>query len=459
MEITKQLAQKCYDLKFDDLPDDVIDRAKYVLLDYIGVAARGSLSESSKPVHQLLASIGTEPGGAVVIGTGLKANSPYAAVANGTAAHAIELDDVVNAASLHPAVTVMSAAIAAAHMFPCTGETLIEAIVAGYEVTAKLGIALNPTAHYARGFHPTGTCGTFGSAVAAAKVMMLDVEKIIRAMGIAGSQAAGSMEYLSDGSFTKRLHGGWAAHSGLMAALLAKEGFTGPETILEGRFGFLHSYSLESNPELVLKGWGNPFQVMKTSIKPHSCCRYKQGPIDGVLQVMDEHKLSSGDIDSMIVGVLKTGIALVVTPEEKKYNPAGIVDAQFSMPFGAAVAAIYGKATLDEYTMENIQSSEVKSMMDRVVCKEDESLEPEFPRKWPASVTIKTKTGETFSARIEYPKGDPENPLAWDELINKFKGLAAPVYEADKIDKIVECVRNVEKLSDVKELEAILANA
>ena len=458
MEITKQLARKCYDLKFDDLPDDVIDRAKYVLLDYIGVAARGALSESSKPVHQLLESFGTEADGAVVIGTGLKVNSPYAALANGTAAHAIELDDVVNSASLHPAVTVMSASIAAAHLFPCTGKALIEAIVAGYEATVKLGMALNPTAHYARGFHPTATCGTLGSAVAASKIMKLDTDKIVCALGIAGSQAAGSMEYLSDGSFTKRLHGGWAAHSGLMAALLAKEGFTGPATIIEGKSGFLHSYSLESNPDLVLKDWGNPFQVLKTSIKPHSCCRYKQGPIDGVLQVMAEHHLTSGDIDTMAIGVLKTGMSLVVTPEEKKYNPAGIVDAQFSMPFGAAVAAMYGKATLDEYTMENIQSPEVKSMMDRVVCTEDESLEPEFPKKWPASVTIKTKTGEEFSARIEYPKGDPENPLVWEELINKFRMLTSPVYQKEKADEIVDCVRSVEKLDDVNDLEAILAN-
>ena len=146
-------------------------------------------------------------------------------------------------------------------------------------------------------------------------------------------------------------------------------------------------------------------------------------------------------------------------PKEKKYNPAGIVDAQFSMPFGAAVAAMYGKATLDEYTMENIQSPEVKSMMDRVVCKEDESLEPEFPKKWPASVTIKTKTGEEFSARIEYPKGDPENPLVWDELMNKFRTLTSPVYQKEKVDGIIDCVRSLERLDDVKDLEAILANA
>ena len=140
-------------------------------------------------------------------------------------------------------------------------------------------------------------------------------------------------------------------------------------------------------------------------------------------------------------------------------QPSASLDVPSSdQSFGAAVAALYGKATLDEYTMENIRSPEVKAMMSRVVCKEDESLEPEFPKKWPASVTIKTKTGETFSARIEYPKGDPENPLAWDELINKFKGLTSPVYPAEKIDKIVDGVRSVESLGNVKELEAILAS-
>ena len=456
MEETKQLAQKSYDLSFDTLPEEVVDRAKYLLLDYIGVAARGGLSESSIPVQRLFEKIGRQIDGAVVIGTDLKFNPPYAALANGTASHSIELDDVVNAASLHPGVVVMTTAFSAACLSPCTGKEMIEAIVAGYEVMVKLGIAMDPTAHYAQGFHPTGTCGTFAAAVTAGKILKLDASQISRALGIAGSQTAASMEFLSDGSFTKRFHAGWSAHSGLMAALLASEGFTGPDTILEGKFGFLHAYTSKADRKKILKDWGDPYQVLKTSIKPHSCCRYKQGPIDGVLQVMRENTLKPSDIEKITLGVLKTGHALVVVPKEQKYNPKSIVDAQFSMPFGAAVAVLYGKATLDEYTQENLRSSKVKKMMDRVVCKEDPGIEKDFPTKWPASVTVQTKAGKTFSLQIEFPKGDPENPLSWEEIIEKFQGLAQPVFSNDRLYQIIDRVRVLEKIDDVNSLSALL---
>lgn len=456
MEETRRLAQKCFDLKFDRLPEEVVDRAKYFFLDFVGVAARGALSDSSVPVQNLFRTIGMRDDGAVVIGTDQKLEPPYAALANGTAAHSIELDDVVNAASLHPAVAVMPAALAAAHLTPCSGKEFIEAVVAGYEVDIRLGIALNPSAHYAQGFHPTGTCGTLAAAVTAAKILKLDPAKMVRAMGIAGSQAAASMEFLSDGSFTKRLHPGWAAHSGLLAALLAREGFTGPATILEGKFGFFHAYSPKSEPEKLLEDWASPYHVMRTSIKPHSCCRYKQGPIDAVLKIMGENRLSPDDVESAVVGVLKTGHALVVVPQDLKYRPESVVDAQFSMPFGAAVAILYGKATLDEYTPENIASPQVREMMQRVRCVEDPSIEGEFPRKWQATATLRTKDGKSFSARIEYPKGDPENPLSWDELIRKFEGLASPVFDSEHLDRIVERTRALERIGDIGSFAAIL---
>ena len=174
MEETRNMVQRCHALTYEDLPDEVVDRAKYLLLDYLGVAARGALSESSRPVQALLRLFGNVPEGAVVIGTPARANPAFAALANGTAAHAVELDDVVNSASLHPGVTVMPAALAAAHNAGCTGRELIAAMVAGYEPTIRLGIALDPAAHYGRGFHPTGTCGIFGAAVAAAKMHRLD---------------------------------------------------------------------------------------------------------------------------------------------------------------------------------------------------------------------------------------------------------------------------------------------
>ena len=456
MKLTKDLVQGCHDLNYDALTTDVVDRVKYLFLDFIGVAARGALSDSSSPVQRLILNLDNARDGAVVIGTHRKADPSYAALANGTAAHSLELDDVVNEASLHPAVAIMPAALAAAHIAGCSGKELIAAITAGYEVMIKLGVALDPAAHYARGFHPTGTCGTMGAAITAAKILKLNQKAMMNALGIAGSQAAGSMEFLSDGAFTKRLHPGWAAHSGIIAALLARENFTGPGTIIEGRFGFLHAYSSGSKSGKVLQDWGDPWEVLHTSIKPHACCRYKQGPIDGILKIMHENHLDASQIEKVILGILQAGFAIVAEPEEQKSNPNSVVDAQFSMPFGAAAAILYGKATLDEYTMERINSTRVKELMDKISCVKDPELEKEFPKKWPASVTLLTKDGKTYSTRIDFPKGDPENPLTWDELIDKFRNLIAPVFLEARQNEIIERVRSLEQEEDLKAFSMLL---
>lgn len=456
MEVTKDLVQRCHDLNYDALTHDVVDRVKYLVLDFIGVAARGALSESSGPLQKYILNFDEARDGAVVIGTHLKASPSYAAMANGTAAHSLELDDVVNEASLHPAVAIMPAALAAAHLAGCSAKELIAAIATGYEVMIKLGVALDPAAHYARGFHPTGTCGTMGAAITAAKILKLDQKAMINALGIAGSQAAGSMEFLSDGAFTKRLHPGWAAHSGIIAALLARENFTGPGTIIEGRFGFLHAYSSGSKSGKVLQDWGDPWEVLRTSIKPHACCRYKQGPIDGILKIVRENNIDASQIEKVIIGILKAGFALIAEPEEQKSNPKSVVDAQFSMPFGAAVAILYGKATLDEYTLESINSARVRKLMKKISCVEDPELEKEFPKKWPAAVTLLTKDGKTYSSRIDYPKGDPENSLTWDELIDKFRNLVSPVFFEVKQNEIIARVKSLEKEQNLKVFSLLL---
>jgi 2-methylcitrate dehydratase PrpD len=457
MEVTKELIQRCHDLNYDALTTDVVDRVKYLFLDFIGVAARGSLSDSSGPVQKLILNLDHAQDGAVVIGTHLKANPSYAALANGTAAHSLELDDVVNEASLHPAVAIMPAALAAAHIAGCSGKELIAAITAGYEVMIKLGVALDPAAHYAQGFHPTGTCGTLGAAITAAKILKLNQKAMLNALGIAGSQAAGSMEFLSDGAFTKRLHPGWAAHSGIIAALLARENFTGPGTIIEGRFGFLHAYSSGSKSGKVLQDWGDPWEVLHTSIKPHACCRYKQGSIDGILKIVRQNNLDASQIEKVILGILQAGFAIVAEPEEQKSNPNSVVDAQFSMPFGAAVAILYGKATLDEYTMANVNSARVKALMDKISCVKDPELEKEFPKKWPASVTLMTKEGKAYSTRIDFPKGDPENQLTWDELIDKFRNLVSPIFSKARQTQIIDKVKSLEQVADVHALSLLLA--
>ena len=460
MYIAQQVARLSGDLTYEKLDEALVDRTKYLLLDFLGVALRGSITESSRLVQRFLTvNHVPPPDGVPVMGTPLIAEGSLAAIANGCAAHAIELDDVVNAASLHPAVTVMSAALSAAWISGCSGRELIEGIVAGYEMTVKLGIALDPAAHYAQGFHPTGTCGAFGAALAAARILKLDADRTANALGIAGSQASGSLEFLADGAFTKRFNAGWAAHAGLIAALLAREGFTGPASIIEGRLGFLHGYSPKSRAEKVLAGWGAPYEVMKTSIKPHACCRYKQGPIDCILAIVRENNLEEPDIERIVVSVLKAGQALVAEPRDKKLAPKSIVDAQFSMPFGAAMAVLYGRAFIDQYCRENIDSPRVRSLMERVICVSNDAIEKEFPDKWPAEVEIVTRDGKKFRKHLEFPKGDPENPLSWDEIIEKFNSLASAVLDAQRRTAIVHRVRAVNGEATIRPLMALLASS
>ncbi len=450
MGITRELAEFCASVKYENLSSEIVDRVKYHCLDFLGIASRGSLVESSQAVYRLVKDIGLSPEGAAVIGTDMRAAPQYAALANGTSAHSLELDDLHNESSAHPAVAIFPAAFAASELSDCDAKRFIEAVTVGYEVMTRLGKALNPAHHYTRGFHPTGTCGAFGAAAATSKILGMNPEKTTNALGIAGSQAAGSMEFLADGTWTKRFHAGWAAHSGIIAAMLAERGFTGPATIIEGRFGFLHSYSDGSDPARVLVDFGKPFEITKTSIKLHACCRYKQGPIDGILTIMRKNNLKPGEVKQVTLGILKAGFPIVAEPRELKYNPKTLVDAQFSMPFGAAVAILYGKASLNEYTQEKMASARVKEMMKRVSCVEDPELETVFPRQWPASVELATEDGRKFSVRIDYPKGDPENPLTWKELLSKFDDLTSAIYPAERRQKIVSRVQALEQEPSMK---------
>ena len=450
--LTRKISTSCAQTRFADLPEEVVDRTRYLLLDFLGCAIRGTLTDSTIPVLQLAERKKSVQGQVPIIGTAGLSEPSFAALAVGTAAHSLELDDVVNSGSLHPAVAVIPAALSTGYGRRCSGAELLTAIVIGYELMVKLGIALQPAAHYRQGFHPTGTCGVFGAAAASAKIMKLAADGMTHAMGIAGSQAAGSLEFLTDGAFTKRFHAGWAAHSGVLAAELAKDGFTGPATIIEGKFGFLHGYSQQSDPEAVLKNWSRPWEVMHSSIKPHACCRYKQGPIDCIMEVMESQGLCAEEIERVDIAILDAGFDLVAEPVELKLDPKSVVDAQFSMPFGAALAILRKNAFLDRYQMNEINDPEIRDCMKRIRCLRDPELNRDFPRKWPARVVVHTTDGRKFDHRLDHPKGDPENPLSWDELIDKFTTLATEVLPLSQCRKIINLVRNVDQLEDITEL-------
>ena len=449
--LTRKLARFYSDLDYEELSPELVDLAKYFCLDYLGVAIRGSITPSATSMAAALEGLnGT--GDAPVMGTLLRLSPEYAALANGTAAHSLELDDVNNESSLHPGVPTFPSAFACAHLARVSGPAFLAAMVAGYDFTIRLGYALDPRSHYARGFHPTGTCGTFGAALVAARLLGLDWQQTASALGIAGSQAAGSLEFLDGGAWTKRMHPGWAAHSGIIAAMLARQGFSGPATILEGKHGTLQGYSDAAEPSRLTDGLGEHFYIARAAIKPHACCRYNQGPIDCMLQIRSQHNIEAAQVESIRVGVLTAAVPIVAAPEEQKRNPQGVVDAQFSLPYALAIAAMYGRASLDEYTDEVIARPDVRELMQGVECVLDPALDADYPRKWPTWVEVHTRDGRTLRADTEYPLGEPENPLSWQELEDKFRLLTSPVIPSPRQEEIIAAVRSLEGLSDLKEL-------
>jgi 2-methylcitrate dehydratase PrpD len=439
-EYTRELAEFLHSLEPRNLPAMVLDRARYFLLDYLSVAIRGSQEESARCVQRMIGRMGAT-GCARVIGTQIRTLPGFAALANGTASHGIEQDDTHGGGSIHLGTTMYSVALALADTLPETPlDSFLAAVIAGYEAAARIAMAVQPKEHYALGFHPTQTCGVFGAAVTASKLLGLTADQTLSAVGIAGSMSAGSMEFLAEGAWTKRIHPGLAAQNGIQAALLAAEGFTAPRHILEGRDGFLQGYSRHPIPEQLTDGLGESYEILHTAVKPHACCRYMQGPIDAILQLMREHSIDAGQIQSIEVAILEAGWGIIAEPKEKKYHPESIVDAQFSMPFGAAVAVLCGAAGLDQFTVEQIRSEPLRRMMGKVVLVKDIRLEKTFPREWPARVVISLAGGEKYEQFVRYPKGDPENPLTWGEMAIKFRALAGRVLPACRCDQIIEQV-------------------
>jgi len=450
-----RLGALCAGLRWEDLPPLVRERSKDLVLDALGVALRGSIEPSTAPA----VAVAREAGGAgraSVAGAGFATGSAWAALANGTAAHAIEMDDVTTESSLHPGAVVIPAALAVAEERGVSGVRFLEAVVAGYEVVMRAGNALNAASAYARGFHPTGTAGVFGAAAAAGRLLGLDAAGLARALGVAGSMASGSLEYLADGAWTKRLNAGWAAHAGIVAAGLAGAGFTGPETIFEGRLGFLHAYSDAPAPDRLLAGLGEDWQVLRVSIKPYACCRYNHGVIDGVLKVRRTHGVRPEEVARMRLGVLTGGALLVAEPIEQKRTPGNVVDAQFSAPFAAAVALTRGAAGPREYTQDNVDDPAIRDLMARTECYRDPALDAPYPRRWPAAVEVVLRDGRRLSARVEAATGEPENPVPREGLLAKFEQLAGAVLGPSEVAELAERVLTLDGQTGMGALGALL---
>ena len=421
---SRDLAEFAAGVSPDSLQPEVEARARGLLLDYFGVLIGGSDLAVSKRV----ATYAVQPGdGEASVHLRERAPAPTAALANGMAAHALELDDVTNESSLHPGVVVWPAAMAAIERSGGTLGDLLAAAVGGYEVTMRVGDALYAPATYGRGFHPTGVAGALGAAVAAAHAAGLHADGIYQALGLAGGLAAGSMAYVQNGSDGKRLNAGWAAHAGFVAADLAAAGVVGPTDALTGTYGLLEAFSNDPRPELLDSLNSDHPALLDVAIKPYPCCRYIHPVIDACRELRAANGFQPDQLRRVTVSVLPGGGEIVADPAEQKRRPANRVDAQFSVYYGAAQALVHGRPTLESFGEPNLWDPEVLRIADCIGVSSDPELDAAYPQRWGCVLKVEFANGEARTVRVDDPRGDPRRPLSEAELVEKFRSTAVPV--------------------------------
>lgn len=442
--MTRRLAEFVTRTSFRDIPRDVVEHAKLCILDWLGAALAGSRSPAARVVISFLEKFGGG-GGATVIGTPIRAHPILAALANGVMGHAVEMDDIHREAIIHPAAPVLPAALAVAENEGVYGEDLITAVVLGYEIEIRLGMAVNPS-HYEY-WHTTGTCGTFGAATAAGKLLKLSEESMVHAFGIAGTSAAGLIEVF--GSMSKPFNAGRAAMDGVLAAVLAREGLTSSTTILESQRGYLRAVSRGYSTDKLLRGLGERFEIKNNIFKVHASCGHTHGAIDAVLEIVRRYGVKPSDVSEILVGTYPIAVEVV----GRNYEPKTPEEAKFSLPYCVAVALLYGRAGLGEFSYNRLADSEVRELMKRVRIYTESKYSSCVLGC--AEVKIVTKEGHTYKHSVDIPKGYPENPLTKQELLEKFEELASIAISKERIREIVEVVDDLEN-RDVKELTTLL---
>jgi len=434
-DITRTLAGFSVDLGHDALPSDVAGRAKLLMLDAVGIIVRARHdAESTPPMVRAVKRMGLG-GDCTVFGDGAGYAPPAAALLNGALAHSLDFDDTHAAGSIHSSAPIFPAAYAAAEIMGASGRDLIAAVVAGYEVQIRLSLALGPADHYARGFHPSATCGVFGAAAAAGKLLGLDRAGLVSAFGIALSQAAGSMQFLENGAWTKRSHVGQAAQNGLMAALLASEGYLGPTGAFEGKAGFLNAYAPAPDPAKAVAGLGARWETMRLAVKPYPSCRYSHAAMDAIAALRAEHAIAPEEVEAVTIGLPRVGLNIIGAPLAAKQAPENIVDGQFSMPFCAGVVLREGKLDWDDYP-RHLANADTLALCRRVNCVVDADAEAALPANMAGKATITTPRG-VFEKFVEVPRGEPDNFLSEEEFRAKFRALAGP-YLGEEAEALAE---------------------
>jgi len=444
MSISREFGAFISSLKYEDIPERVRILAKYCFLDWLASAYAGS---QEKPVRMMLEVVKGMPGNpeCTLIPDGSKNICLLGALVNGASSHMVEMDDLHRPSIFHPAAPIIPAALAVAEREQRSGMDLIAAIIVGYEVGIRVAEMVG-TSHYQL-WHTTATCGTFGAAAAASKLLLLNPQQIVWALGSAGTQASGLWEFLSESAMSKQLHPGKAALNGILAALLAQHGFTGAEHIFEGERGFCKATSSDYDFRGVMDGLGQEYHMEGNSFKFHASCGHTHSALDAALMMAKETGVFPEQIEKVTVKVYS--VALDLLGNVQLTSP---YIAKFHIPFCIATALKFGKVGLEAFTEERLHDGELRDLMARVEVNSDEELDREYPGKWGAIVEVKTKDGRVLSQKVEYPKGDPQNPFSQKEFSDKFLTLTDGVLPTEESDSML--IRTL-ALQDVERIDQL----
>ena len=448
---TRQLAGYAVNLRYRDIPPEVICRAKDCLLDIITVALYGSTKPWSQTVVQFVKDQGLS-GRSTVLGENQRVPAHLAALANGTMAHAFELDNVRQpGAGVHPGATAFLPALAAAEAQRANGKDFLIAFVAACEVMGRIGVAAGNSLEK-RGFHAPGLTGTFGAAVAAGRLLGLDENKMVNALGIAGSYSGGLMEFsrCQEGAMIKRLHLGKAAEGGVTAASLARRGFAGPDSVLEGKLGFCRAFSDSPNLSRLTYRLGREFESLNICIKRYACHINAHAPIEGLEKLSQANGFDPADVREIVIA----GIEKLVT-HHAIYQPKDLMAAQYSIPFCVALSLYYDPKDPESITEKRISEEKILATMRKVRLRVD----PEIEKKgWDraARVTLRLRDGTRPSVLVVHFKGAPHNPMSQLELEEKARIVTRPILSERKLGRLIDTIRNVEKMDDIANLGRLL---
>jgi 2-methylcitrate dehydratase PrpD len=450
--ISETLARFAHDLTPAAIPPEVRERARHLMLDATGIALASGRYDFAHKAMTAITGLGGE-GSVPVIGMPTRLPPRDAALLNGILVHGLDFDDTHTGGVIHATASVWPTVMAAAYTRGASGADLVTAYVAGVETATRLASVGSGPFHQI-GFHPTGLIGVFGCTLAAGTLMGLAPQALTMAQGIALSMAAGSLEFLEDGAWTKRMHPGWAAQSAITAAALAHQGFVGPSRAYEGRFGLFKAYLQDGiEPERwsrATAGLGQVWETMAVAVKPLPACHFTHACSDAAIALIRQHNFAIGDIERIRALVPAEVVKTVCEPVANKRRPANAYDAQFSIPYLVAASLVRGRFTLAELEPEVLADERILTLCDRVDYEVDPSST--FPRHYTGEVEIALKDGRKLTHREAMNRGCADRPLSNGEIVDKFAGNARMRLSARQADEVREAVLGLETAADARPL-------